>query len=121
MSKANKPAKVLRTALKRVQKGWTKGMWSDTFKDKDGRVTAKVCQEGAIFGYTNTCSTPAQREAHDILLQVIQEKYPDFDTIPAFNDDPQTTQEMVEEVMKTALIRAETGGLLRCDEVENLL
>lgn len=118
MSNANKPEKVLRVALKRLQKGWVKVGWSS--RNKKTGVTA-VCIEGAIYGFTNgNAKNPVCLMARDIVLQVIQDKYPEnfFTSIPQFNDDPATTYPMVEEVVKLALIRAETGGLLRDTEEE---
>lgn len=116
MSNANKPDKVLRVALRRLQKGWTKKHWSK--KNQQTGVT-EVCIEGAIFGFKNDTKSPACKMARDIVMEIINEKYPDqYRTIPDFNDDKDTTQEMVETVVKSALIRAETGGLLRDTEEE---
>lgn len=117
MSNSNKIPKVLRVALKRIQKGWTKGTWSR--KNKQTGVT-EICLEGAIYGFsTSNNKNPACGLAIEIVKQIIDEKYPKrFSSIPDFNDDPGTTQAMVEDVVKTALIRAETGGLLRDTEEE---
>jgi hypothetical protein len=121
MSNANKPAKVLRVAFRRIQKGWVKSTWSN--RNKQIGVT-EVCIEGAIYGFTmSNDKNPACKLACDIVLEVIQEKYKPEDglkymSIPHFNDDENTTQAMVEDVVKTALIRAETGGLLRDTEEE---
>lgn len=117
MSKSNKPTKVLRVALRRIQNGWTKGRWSN--RNKQTGVT-EVCIEGAIFGFVDSRgnNNPACGMASAIVLEVIREKYPKMYSIPQFNDDHNTTQEMIEDVMKTALIRAETGGLLRNTEEE---
>ncbi len=120
MSNANKPAKVLRTAFRRIQKGWVQRNWSN--RNKQTGVT-EVCIEGAIFGYKNDSQNPACMMAKNIVMQVINEKHKThagerYLSIPQFNDDPRTTKVMVEDVMKTALVRAETGGLLRETEEE---
>lgn len=111
MSKGNSAVKVLRTALKRVQKGWTQHVWYR--KDPETGQTY-VCLEGALFGYCSLQEhqlTPAMREARDFVVEVIKDRYEGrFDGIPAFNDRPGRTQEEVEEVTKLALIRAETSG-----------
>lgn len=111
MSKGNSAVKVLRTALKRVQKGWTQHVWYR--KDPETGQTF-VCLEGALYGYCSLQDhqlTPAMREARDFVIEIIKERYDGrFDGIPAFNDNPKRTQEEVEEVTKLALIRAETSG-----------
>lgn len=122
MSKGNSPIKVLRTALSRVQKGWTQNTWVY----RDGNKTY-VCLEGAMFGYCDQSKhglTQAQRDARDKVLEVIKDRYPakfQFWTIPEFNDAPERKQEEVEEVLKLAIIRFETEDGLNDDEVENLL
>jgi hypothetical protein len=131
MSRANSVAKVLRTALKRVQKGWTKGSWHNY--DDDGNHT--VCLEGALFGY---CQQPvngytkAQIEARDLVLSVIKDRFGDRKigaygeiSIPDFNDHPETVLEEVMEVIKLAIIRDETGydpedDYIDLDEVDEL-
>lgn len=122
MSNSNSPAKVLRVAFRRIQKGWVQGTWSN--RNKQTGVT-EVCIEGAVYGYTQSnTKNPVCKMANDIILQVIQEKYkgengfPLFGSVPQFNDSRETTKAMVEDVVKTALIRAETGGLLRDTEEE---
>lgn len=117
MSNAKSPIKVLRVAYRRIQRGWTKGRWSN--RNKKTGVT-EICIEGAIYGFTNSNDkNPACLMACDIVMQIINEQYPgQFLSIPDFNDDPATTQLMAENVVKTALIRAETGGLLRDNEEE---
>lgn len=116
MSKANSPIKVLRTALKRVQKGWTKHHW--VWKDDNGKVY--VCLEGGVYGYCNAHkhdTTEEQRTAIAVLRQIINEKYGIAD-IPVFNDKPERTQEEVEEVIKLGIIRLET---MDDDDFEDLL
>lgn len=118
MSKSKSPTKVLRVAFNRIQKGWVQNLWS--FRNKQTGVT-QVCIEGAVYGYVNSFENknPACKMACDIILQVIQEKHgKGFQSIPQFNDNENTTLPMVEDVVKTALIRAETGGLLRGTEEE---
>lgn len=125
MSKANSAIKVLQTGIKRVAKGWTQGDWK--CQGPDGKWY--VCMEGALFGY---CSadvhglTAAQDEARDVCLQIIAERYPEHNSIPGFNDDPERTKDEVLEVMKLALIRLETGGgddenYLDDEDVDSLL
>jgi hypothetical protein len=125
MSNAKTPAKVLRVAFRRIQRGWVQSAWSNL--NKQTGVT-EVCIEGAIYGFTmRNDKNPACKMACDLILEVIKEKHQpmlfgrpvgQFSSIPHFNDDPNTTQAMVEDVVKTALIRAETGGLLRDTEEE---
>lgn len=125
MSNAKTPAKVLRVAFRRIQKRWGQHSWSN--HNKQTGVT-EVCIEGAVYGFTMpNDKNPACQMACDLILEVIQEKYKpksigtvfgQFQSIPHFNDDENTTQAMVEDVVKTALIRAETGGLLRDTEEE---
>lgn len=115
MSKANSPAKVLRVAFRRIQRGWIKGTWALVNKKPKG--VTPVCIEGAIFGFSNQSPNGACLVAKDLVMQIINEKYPrQFLDIPEFNDDPNTTHEMAMEVVKLALIRAETGGLLQDTE-----
>ncbi len=116
MSNAKTPVKVLKVGLNRLHKGWTKMKWSQ--KNKQTGVTM-VCIEGAIFGYKSDTTNPACTMAKDLVLQVIKEQHPGkYMSIPSFNDAPETTMEDVEKVMKTAIIRAETGGLLKETEEE---
>lgn len=121
MSKASSPIKVLRTALKRVEKGWTQDTWHEF--GVDGKHY--VCLEGAIYGYCRPGEhevTQAQREADEVVLAIIGEKY-GFTSIPTFNDfkgrvrlserayimkQNRTTVEEVMEVIKLAIIRLET-------------
>lgn len=109
MSKANSPIKVLRTALHRVQKGWTKNHWS-WYDRRTGKNF--VCLEGAVYGFCDEKKhqpTEAQKKAIKILKEIIKENY-GINSIPTFNDDRETTQEAVEEVIKLGMIRLETGG-----------
>ncbi len=116
MSNAKTPTKVLKVGLNRLHKGWTKMKWSQT--DKQTGVT-KVCLEGAIFGYKSDTTNPACVMARDIVMQVIKEQHHGkYISVQRFNDAPETTMEDVEKVMKTAIIRAETGGLLKETEEE---
>ena len=123
MSNANKPTKVLRVAYRRLEKAWTKSKW--VHRNKQTGVT-EVCIEGAIFGFKDAQgnTNPACVMARDLVLEIIQEKYkdeygrPKYRSVPSFNDAEETTHEMVLEVTKLALIRAETGGLLRKTEEE---
>lgn len=108
MSKANNPIKVLRTALKRVSKGWTQTRWHER---KDGQ--SYVCLEGAIFGFCSLADenmTTAQREARDVCLDVIKDRYDGrYISIPLFNDAAGRTKEEVMEVIKLGIIRLETA------------
>lgn len=120
MSKANSPIKVLRTALKRVQKGWTKSTWH-YYNPSDG--TNYVCLEGAIYGYCpeekhNT--TPEQRQAINVVREIVREEY-GYETIPTFNDAMATTKENVMEVIKLGIVRLETGGEIDDKEFDDLL
>jgi hypothetical protein len=131
MSKANSPIKVLKTAIKRLNKGWTKATWSD-YDEKSGQVS--VCLEGAIFGFCENSKTQAQRDAIEACEQIIFERWNDGvfmfpnesedmkghevpeGIIPRFNDSvAQTADEMV-EICKLAIIRLETGGPIDDDE-----
>lgn len=115
MSKAGTPIKVLRTALKRVEKGWTKDHWS--YKADDGNYY--VCLEGALFGYCDSNKhglTDAQKDARDVVLKIINERYGYYSDIPAFNDARERTKEEVLEVVKLAIIRLETTGDGEMDE-----
>lgn len=116
MSNAKTPVKVLRVALRRIQKGWVQSAWS--LRDKKTGVT-RVCIEGGVYGYAmnNAKNFPVCKTAIKLIQEAIDDKYPgQFTSIPAFNDNPDTTYQMVEEVVKLAIIKAETGGLLREDE-----
>lgn len=128
MSKSNSAVKVLRVALKRIQNRWNKGSW--VHRASDGQY--KVCLEGAIFGFCQDAQTPAQREAYSLVCDVIQDRYPNYKAgsdhlfIPNWNDDPKRTVEEVEEVIKLAIIRAETGydpaeDFIDPDEVDSLI
>lgn len=123
MSKGNSAIKVLKTALKRVQKGWIQHHWS--FRDADGNQF--VCLEGAIFGYCDSRKhglTSAQIEARDAVLNVIHERYDGrFSSIPDFNDQAERTQDEVQEVIKLGIIRLETSDddCLTDEEVDDLL
>lgn len=123
MSRGNNPIKVLRTALKRVQKGWTKNHWS--YRDDNGNQL--VCLEGALFGYCDQDKhglTDAQKEARDVVLQLIHERFGKrFHSIPSFNDANDTTKEDVEEVIKLAIIRLETSddGYLDDEDIDDLI
>ena len=59
MSKAKTVTKVLKTAYKRIEKGWTTGTWHR--RDDDGNNF--VCLEGAIFGFCTEPQTQQQRDA----------------------------------------------------------
>lgn len=126
MSKANSPVKVLRTALKRLQKGWTKGTFYDGpgdgsqfRKTKKGKIEVpQVCLRGAIHGYQGQVKTVHSTLAERAVLAAINELYPkpasavedgSWDCVINFNDDPSTTFEMIERVTKLGMIKLETG------------
>lgn len=134
MSKANSPIKVLKTAIKRLDKGWTKGEWSK-FDPETGQVS--VCLEGAIFGFCSEAQTPQQTEALRTCEQIIFERWKDgefvFDSstwieaekdhvldgigfVPKFNDSVAKTADEMKEICKLAIIRLETGGPIDDDE-----
>lgn len=118
MSKANSAKKVLRVALKRIQRGWTKGAWVNR-DSQSGQVS--VCIEGALFGYCREPQTAEQVEARDIVLEIIQERPGrSYIDIPSWNDDEKRMVEEVEEIIKLAIIRAETGGSLDENEIEEV-
>lgn len=123
MSKGNSAIKVLKTALRRVQKGWIQHHWS--FRDADGNQF--VCLEGAIFGYCDSNKhgmTKAQKQARDSVLSVIHDRYNGrFSSIPDFNDQAERTQDEVQEVIKLGIIRLETSDddCLTDEEVDDLL
>lgn len=119
MSKANNPIKVLRTALKRVQKGWTKNNWYF----HDGHGNSYVCLEGAVYGYCERNKhgvTMAQDAAIRVLEDIIEERY-GIKSIPEFNDRGTTTQDEVIEVIKLGIIRLETDAIMDDEDFENLL
>jgi hypothetical protein len=123
VSKGNSALKVLRTALKRVQKGWTQNTWS--YVDHSAGKTF-VCLEGALFGYCDQSKhqlTPSQIEARDTVLSVIRDRYNGkFWSIPEFNDEVGRTEDEVQEVVKLSIIRLETAeDGLNDEEVEDLL
>ena len=138
MSKANSPIKVLKTAIKRLNKGWVKSQWSD--HNPDTGVTS-VCLEGAIFRFCQHAKTPQQKEALQACEQIILERWVNDEfkieatspernetakkaalesggrgVVPLYNDRvAQTSDEMV-EICKLAIIRLETGGPIEDDE-----
>lgn len=121
MSKASTPIKVLRTALKRVDKGWTQGDWY-----KPGDKVAYVCLEGALFGYCNAGKhglTDAQQAARAVIQQIISERHPGHSDIPSFNDQKGRTKDEILEVIKLAIIWLETtgDGEMDDDDFEDLL
>lgn len=108
MSKANNAIKVLRTALKRVGKGWMQNQWS--WRNSEEGITY-VCLEGAVYGYCAAHEhvvTEAQTKAIQVLRRIIFERHGKTD-IPEFNDDPTRSKEEVLEVIKLAIIRLETS------------
>lgn len=134
MSKANSPIKVLKTAIKRLDKGWTTGSWMD--RDPDTGHVA-VCLEGAIFGFCEKAQTKPQEEALRTCEQIIFERWKDgefvFDSstwieaekdhvldgsglVPKFNDSVAKTADEMKEICKLAIIRLETGGPIDDDE-----
>lgn len=118
MSNANSAIKVLRTALKRVQKGWTQNVW---MRREDGKTY--VCLEGAVYGYCDGNKhkrTKEQIEAIDVLLNIIDERY-GLPAIPKFNDTPGRTEEEIEEVLKLGIIRLETDAAMDDEDFEDLL
>lgn len=119
MSQANSTVKVLRTALKRVQKAWGKGAWGQDTGRRDpetGKKIYAVCLEGAVMGFCNTMTTPQQEEALRLIKHSIKDMWlnrydsenADHINIPSVNDG-YLTNEQAEEVVKRALIKAETG------------
>lgn len=129
MSNAKTPAKVLKTAYKRVTTRLGRDMWVRT--DRDG--TYKVCLEAALFGFCRTPTTQAQIEARDIVRQIIKERHPGTMvdlygeiSIPAFNDAKRHlangdveyifSEEEIAEVVKLAWIRADSGGSIDPEE-----
>lgn len=120
MSKSSTPIKVLRTALKRVQKGWTKNQWHRHDPETGQNF---VCMEGAVYGYCEPAkhqTTPAQRTAIKVLKEIIKEKY-GIEEIPSFNDADGRTKDEVLEVIKLGIIRLETGGDDEDEDEDELL
>jgi hypothetical protein len=119
MSKGNNPIKVLKTALKRVEKGWTQGMW--LWRDSNGG--AQVCLEGAIYGFcdkTKHSVTDAQLEAVNAVEAILFERTGERagnTSLAVFNDSCETTKEDVLDVIKLAIIRLESGWP-EADELE---
>ncbi len=134
MSKANRPQKVLRTALKRLQKGWTKGsVYKGPGKTSfsgfpDQPTTPSVCLLGALHGYQGQTLTPVSIIAESAVLASINERFPRSDedglkwaSLPQFNDHSDTTFEMVEEVTKMALIKVETGWEPNSEVIDQIM
>lgn len=133
MSRANSVEKVLRTAIKRLEKRWGKKKWSQ--KGDDGQYY--VCLEGAVTGGCRNPLTQQQSQALTLIRGVIAERYPEelidawgnscTASIPNWQDVPERTLEEVLEVTKLALIRSETGGsdpedsYINPDEVDDIL
>ncbi len=124
MSKANSPIKVLRTALKRVDKSWAQNAWVA----HDDKGNYFVCLEGAVYGYCSRNDhqvTSAQNEAIKVLEEIISERYQTESGIPTripdFNDKNGRTKEEVMEVIKLGIIRLETDALMDDDDFEDLL
>ncbi len=119
MSKANNPIKVLRVALKRVEKGWAQSTWHSR---RDGQ--SYVCLEGAIYGFcAGYNATDAQNAAIGVLQDIIEDRYDGkYCSIPNFNDAPGRTQDEVMEVIKLGIIRLETDAMEAdlADEVSDL-
>jgi hypothetical protein len=115
MSKSNSPVKVLKTALNRIQKRWGKGDW---LAGEDSGYA--MCIEGAICNGRPQSSTitSAQQGALELVRDVLKSKN-GLPSIPGFNDNSNTSLEDVEEVLKTAIIRGETGGPLPTILLEN--
>ena len=138
MSKANSPIKVLKTAIKRLNKGWTTGEWSK--HDPETGVTS-VCLEGAIFGFCMNAKTPQQTEALQACEEIILERWVNDEfrryedspadekmaryaavnnkgrgVVPMFNDHIAKSSDELVEVCKLAIIRLETGGPIGDDE-----
>ena|SRR5689334_1505491 len=107
MSKANSSVKVLRTALKRVDEGWTQHEWH---RYEHGTKKHYVCLEGAIVGFCKPGEheiTRAQQEAMNVCRQIIWEKTGQTE-IPTYNDEPGRTKEEIKELIKLGIIRLET-------------
>lgn len=123
MSKANSVPKLLRVAIRRVEEAWGKNAWSQKTnkKGRNGKHMYAVCLEGAIFGYCRYATTQVQRDAIAIVEQILKERgYVRGDpknSIPGWNDSTATQEEVI-DVLKEALIRAETGGLMTDEEFE---
>lgn len=123
MSNANNPIKVLRTALKRVEKGWTTGRWRSEKPNEDGNYS--VCLEGAVYGYCSLTDmvlrgqkpTEAQKTAIKVLEEIIAEEHPSISLrtyypgtiIPGFNDAVAESKDDVLRVIKLGIIRLESG------------
>lgn len=134
MSNANSTEKVLRTALKRVQKRWGQKSWGKMVPDGKGGQVQMVCMEGAVTGGCNLATTDQQKEALELMKEAANQLFGDimFPTadmdikfgLPAFNDLPEFTKEHAEQVVKLALIKSELGNLEEeeiAEEVETLV
>lgn len=132
MSKAKTPIKVLKTAIKRLNKGWMTGDWA---KHDPNTGQTFVCLEGAIFGFCDKAQTPQQKEALEVCEQILFERLKDglwefYDKsyqedvlkfgpqglVPRFNDSVAKSSDELVEICKLAIIRLETGGPVEDDE-----
>lgn len=114
MSKSNSVGKVLRVAIKRIERGWTQGAWVK--KPTKANPVPQVCLEGAIFGFCSFAKTPQQKEALGLVTQVILERETSPTSVALWNDHINRTQDEVIEILKLALIRKESGGLIEDGE-----
>ncbi len=94
----------------------TDGIFGKVFGRTNPKPTIPlVCLRGAIHGYQGA-GTPVTILAEAAVLDAINELYGHLApsrgkwiTVPTFNDDPDTTFEMVEQAVKLGLIKLETG------------
>jgi hypothetical protein len=114
MSKAKTPAKVIKTAIKRIETRWTQSAWCTMTPDGKGGTKWMLCMEGALFNGHQSPQTQAQRDARDMIVEVLKER--GFSDIPTFNDVKGRKVEEAIEILKLTLIRIETGGF---DDVED--
>lgn len=130
-TKGKTPLKVLRTARKRLDKGWTKCGWKKLHRGNDGpqKVQALYCIEGALTGGAMlSVIEHDESEDHPICLagdyvrQAIRE-YEDLPNtihidIPVFNDN-KFSKEDVLAVMDIAIAKAELDeGTVVLDKVK---
>lgn len=86
-------------AAARVTRGWCTGR----MQDEDGRV----CLRGAI--HAETSDWGVEVDACTLLLEVIQQEFPDAETVPSWNDAQAGPARPTEFLRRAALLAADRG------------
>lgn len=111
MSKANKPSKVLRTAIRRLQRfGWTK----NRLVAKQGSQAVGYCLIGSIYGengqQVGRRNLAPLLQAEKYVQEVVTEQFgkTGVHSIPSVNDGILQSPEDAILILKHALVKAET-------------